>query len=98
MSEKGKYGLIKLTVPSLNALQLMFCQYYLGFNLLDDIDINKQVRGVYTRGSMKITCFKHCSEPVKIYCLNPIVAVCIYSIVLSCGVILVSLFFRKLKT
>ena len=47
-------------------------QKYFGFNicndLKDDQDIMRQVRALYTRGSMLVYKFKFCSEDVK-HCL-----------------------------
>ena len=53
-----------------NAIDIVTDYKYLGFSLWDDmkddIDINTEIRGLYTRGNMVIKCLKHCSDPVKI--------------------------------
>ena len=49
--------------------------FYLSNDMDDEYDINRQIRGLFTRGNIIIKCFRHCSEDVKIllfktYCSN----------------------------
>ena len=63
-----------LYVPDLvldnNILDSVDCQKYLGCflsnNLLDNFDINRQIRDTYTRGNILIKKFRTCSEVVKV--------------------------------
>jgi len=96
-------GKDKLTVPDFtlagNVVDSVNQHKYLGFILsydyMDDDDINRQIRGLYTCGNMLIKCFKHCSDPVKsllfkTYCSN------MYCSQLWCNYS--SAVFKKLKT
>ncbi len=68
------WGKTKLHVPTFyvddKAVDYVNCHKYLGFNLSDDmkddVDITRQIRGLYTRGNMIIKCFRHCSVDVKV--------------------------------
>ena len=76
-------GKLRFNVPDFklnsNVIDVVSAYKYLGFylsnDMKDDTDINRQIRGLYTRGNIVIKCFKHCTEPVKIllfktYCCN----------------------------
>ena len=67
-------GKDKLYIPDFSVngktVELIKQHQYLGFvlseDLKDDLDIKRQIRGLFARGNMVIKCFKYCSAPVKI--------------------------------